>query len=138
MIYKILFMLLLFCATATAGSTTTVTTHIIDANNVGLGNADVIFELYGIATAIDTNYSVLVVPKVIREKTNDTGLVSLSLLRNEYLMMRKSGAVHPWTKVTINHSTLPTPAVMYFTIDADSTGSFSFGKNTNAVQFGAP
>ena len=138
MIYKTLLILLLLCTTALAGSTTTVTTQIKDASDTGLGNADVTFELYGVATAIDTNASVLVIGKVIREKTNDTGLVSLSLLRNEYLLMRKTGAVYPWTKVTISHSTLSTDAEMYITIDGDSTGSFSFGKNTDAVQFGAP
>jgi len=138
MIYKILAILLLLCATATAADTAYVWTQIISADHDTLVNADVTFELYGISTAIDTSGNVLVVPKIIRTISDDSGYVYLKLLKNENLLKQKSGAVHPWTKVTIDHSTLPISATMYFTINADSTGAFSFGKNTAAVQFTAP
>ncbi len=139
MIYKILLILLLLSTPALAADTSYIWTQILIANHDTLVGADVTFELYGISAAIDTSGNALVVPKIINTKSDDTGYVSLGLLCNENLIKGKSGAVHPWTKVTISHSTLATDAIMYFFIDIDSTDqAFSFGKNTNAVQFGAP
>ncbi len=139
MIYKILLILLLLCTTALAEADTAyIWTQLIDASHDTLRNADVTFELYGISSAIDTSGNVLVVPRIINTKSDDTGYVYIKVLKNENILKQKSGAVYPWTKVTIKHSTLAMPAILFFTIDADSTGAFSFGKNTNAVQFGVP
>ncbi len=138
MIYKTLLILLLLCTPALAADTSYVWTQILMANHDTLVGADVTFEIYGISAAIDTSGDVLIAPKVVSTKSDDSGYVYIRLLRNENLIKQKSGAVHPWTVVTISHSTLPTDAVMSIFIDVDSTGAFSFGKNTNAVQFGVP
>jgi hypothetical protein len=139
MIYRTLLILLLFCGTVLAEADTAyIWTQIIDASHDTLVNADVTFELYGVSSVIDTSGNVFVVSQTVSTKSDDSGYVYIRLLRNENMLKQKSGAVHPWTKVTISHSTLQTDAVMSIFIDADSTGAFSFGKNTNAVQFGAP
>ena len=138
MVKKILLILLLLCGTTLAADTSYIWTQLLTANHDTLVNADVTFELYGVSSVIDTSGDVLVVPRIINTKSDDTGYVYIRILRNENLIKQKSGAVHPWTVVTISHSTLVTDAVMSIFIDVDSTGAFSFGKNTDAVQFGEP
>lgn len=134
----ILGILLCTCRMLCADSTTTVTTQFILGNHDTLSSAEVIFELYGVSSAIDTNASKPVLMRAIRTETDDSGYVSVDLLRNEYLMSRKYGAVHPWWQVTVRHSTLTTPLILYGFIDADSTGTFSFGTWSDAIQFSAP
>lgn len=138
MIYKTLLILLLLCGTSLAADTSYVWTQILTADHDTLVGADVTFELYGISAAIDTSGNVLVAPTKVSTKSDDSGYVYIRLLRNENLIKQKSGAMHPWTKVTISHSTLEMDAVMGIFIDTDSTGAFSFGKNIDAVQFGVP
>lgn len=138
MVKKILLILLLLCTTALAADTSYVWTQILTADHDTLVNADVTFELYGVSSVIDTSGNVFVVSQTVSTKSDDSGYVYIRLLRNENLIKQKSGAMHPWTKVTISHSTLEMDAVMGIFIDTDSTGAFSFGKNTDAVQFGVP
>lgn len=134
----ILIFLMLLTTTASAADTTHVRTQLIFGNHDTLSNASVTFELYGVSSVIDTAANLPILCKPITVTSNDTGFVGVGLVRNENLLKQKSGAVNPWWKVTVRHSTLAMPLEMYFHIDADSTGTFSFGINSDAVQFVAP